>query len=125
MKALALSPAAEADIDKIWDYTDSRVNPYTVKIGQEMLSKHGRLLTALENHFGVDKHVLLAIWSMESNYGAALERPDRLHNVPRSLATLAYADRKRAKFARTRRDIELQQQELLQKALLEEHQLSL
>lgn len=31
----------------------------------------------------------------------------------------------RAKFARTRRDIELQQQELLQKALLEEHQLSL
>jgi hypothetical protein len=31
----------------------------------------------------------------------------------------------RAKFARTRRDIELQQQELLQKALLEERQLSL
>lgn len=86
---------------QIWDYLDSRVNPYTVKIGQEMLSKHGRLLTALENHFGVDKHVLLAIWSMESNYGAALERPDRLHNVPRSLATLAYADKKRAKYART------------------------
>jgi membrane-bound lytic murein transglycosylase B len=86
---------------QIWDYLDSRVNPYTVKVGQEMLAKHGRLLTALENHFGVDKHVLLAIWSMESNYGAALERPDRLHNVPRSLATLAYADRKRAKFART------------------------
>ncbi len=31
----------------------------------------------------------------------------------------------RAKFARTRRDIELQQQELLQKAMLEERQLSL
>ncbi|MFN3635896.1 MAG: lytic transglycosylase domain-containing protein, partial [Rhizobium rhizophilum] len=86
---------------QIWDYLDSRVNPYTVKIGQEMLAKHGRLLTSLENHFGVDKHVLLAIWSMESNYGAALERPDRLHNVPRSLATLGYADPKRAKFART------------------------
>lgn len=86
---------------EIWDYLDSRVNPFTVKVGQEMLAKHGGLLNALEKHFGVDKHVLLAIWSMESNYGAALERPDRLHNVPGSLATLAYADKKRAKYART------------------------
>src|SRR5690606_21582872 len=49
---------------QIWDYLDSRVNPYTVRIGREMLSKHGRTLAALERHFGVDKHVLLAIWSM-------------------------------------------------------------
>ncbi|QLF68116.1 lytic murein transglycosylase [Peteryoungia desertarenae] len=86
---------------EIWDYLDSRVNPYTVRVGQEMLAKHGRTLDAIERHFGVDKHILLAIWSMESNYGAALERPDRLHNVPRSLATLAYADKRRAKYART------------------------
>jgi len=85
----------------IWDYLDSRVNPYTVGIGQDMLRQHGRTLNALEKHFGVDKHVLLAIWSMESNYGAVFEKPDRLHSVPRALATLAYADEKRAKFART------------------------
>src|SRR5690606_40414091 len=30
-----------------------------------------------------------------------LEKDDRLHYVPRALATLAYADKKRAKFART------------------------
>ncbi|WP_250957832.1 lytic murein transglycosylase [Rhizobium sp. CG5] len=86
---------------QIWDYLDSRVNPYTVKIGREMLAKHGRTLSALEKHFGVDKHILLAIWSMESNYGAVLEKDDRLHHVPTALATLAYADPKRAKFART------------------------
>ncbi|MCJ8521297.1 membrane-bound lytic murein transglycosylase B [Pseudorhizobium tarimense] len=86
---------------QIWDYLDSRVNPYTVKIGQEMLHRHGRTLAALENHFGVDKHVLLAIWSMESNYGAVLEKPDRLHHIPQALATLAWGDPKRAKFART------------------------
>ncbi len=85
---------------RIWDYTDSRVNPYTVGIGREMLARHGKTLAAIERHFGVDKHILLAIWSMESNYGAVLEKPDRLHNVPRALATLAYADKKRAKFAR-------------------------
>ncbi|WLR91777.1 lytic murein transglycosylase [Shinella zoogloeoides] len=86
---------------KIWDYLDSRVNPYTVRIGREMASKHARTLAALERHFGVDRHILLAIWSMESNYGAVLEKDDRLHYVPRALATLAYADKKRAKYART------------------------
>ena len=86
---------------KIWDYLDSRVNPYTVRIGREMAAKHGRTLAALERHFGVDRNILLAIWSMESNYGAVLQKDDRLHYVPRALATLAYADRKRAKYART------------------------
>ncbi|HXV30751.1 MAG TPA: lytic murein transglycosylase [Sinorhizobium sp.] len=86
---------------KIWEYIDSRVNPYTKRIGQEMAAKHGRTLDAIERHFGVDKTVLLAIWSMESNYGAILQKDDRLHYVPRALATLAYADPKRAKYART------------------------
>lgn len=85
---------------QIWDYLDSRVNPYTVKIGREMAAKHGSTLNAVERHFGVDKNILLAIWSMESNYGAALEKPERLHHVPQALATLAWGDPKRAKFAR-------------------------
>ena len=85
----------------IWDYLDSRVNPYTVGIGQDMLRQHGRTLAAIEKHFGVDRHILLAIWSMESNYGAVFDKPDRLHNVPRALATLAYADKRRSKYART------------------------
>ncbi|AFL53804.1 membrane-bound lytic murein transglycosylase B [Sinorhizobium fredii] len=86
---------------KIWEYIDSRVNPYTRRIGQEMAAKHARTLDSLERHFGVDRTILLAIWSMESNYGAVLQKDDRLHYVPRALATLAYADPKRAKFART------------------------
>ncbi len=86
---------------QIWDYVDARVNPYTVRIGREMARKHAGTLQAIERHFGVDKNILLAIWSMESNYGAILEKEDRLHYVPRALATLAYADPKRAKFART------------------------
>ena len=85
----------------IWDYLDSRVNPYTVGIGQDMMRQHGRTLAAIEKHFGVDRHILLAIWSMESNYGAVFDKPDRLHSVPRALATLAYADKRRSKYART------------------------
>jgi membrane-bound lytic murein transglycosylase B len=85
---------------KVWEYLDSRVNPYTVKIGREMAARHGSTLNAIERRFGVDKHILLAIWSMESNYGAVLERPDRLHHVPQALATLGWGDPKRARFAR-------------------------
>lgn len=85
----------------VWDYMDSHVNPYTARIGQNMASKYATTLAAIERHFGVDRNILLAIWSMESNYGAILEKEDRLHYVPQALATLAYADPKRAKFART------------------------
>jgi membrane-bound lytic murein transglycosylase B len=86
---------------KIWEYLDSRVNPYTVRIGREMAVKHRNTLAALERHYGIDRNILLAIWSMESNYGAVLEKPDRLHHVPQALATLAWGDPSRAKFART------------------------
>jgi membrane-bound lytic murein transglycosylase B len=86
---------------RIWEYLDSRVNPYTVGVGRDMLRKRSRMLDAIEAHFGVDKHVLLAIWSMESNYGQVLDKPERLHNVPRALATLAYIDKRRARYART------------------------
>ncbi len=85
---------------KIWDYVDSRVNPYTVEIGRKMAARHAKTLDAIQRRFGVDKSILLAIWSMESNYGAVLTKDDRLHYVPRALATLAYADPKRAKFAK-------------------------
>ncbi|MBO6637473.1 MAG: lytic murein transglycosylase [Roseitalea sp.] len=87
--------------DEAWQYIDARVNERTVANGQDMLRKHRRLLDRIERSTGVSKHIILAIWSMESSYGEALTQPGRLHYVPRALATLAYADRRRAKFARS------------------------
>jgi len=84
----------------IWDYLDSRVNAYTVKSGAEAEAKYMRALGAIESHFGVDRNVLVAIWSMESNYGAVLAKTEKLHYVPQALATLAYADPKRANYAK-------------------------
>jgi membrane-bound lytic murein transglycosylase B len=85
---------------QIWDYLDSRVNPYTVDVGRKMATKYGSTLRSLEQHFGVDRNIMLAIWSMESNYGAVLAKEEKLHYVPRALATLAYADPKRANYAK-------------------------
>jgi len=86
---------------EIWDYLDARVNSLSIAKGKEVAKHHAGTLDAVEAKFGVKKSVLLAIWSMESNYGTILDKTDRLHYVPRALATLAYGDPKRGKFART------------------------
>ena len=85
---------------KVWDYFDSRVNDFTVAKGREMLRKHGATLEKIERESGVSKEILLAIWSMESSYGAIFEKRKLLHDPVRALATLAYADKRRAKFGR-------------------------
>ncbi len=86
---------------EIWDYLDARVNPRSVDDGRIMAGVYGKTLQEVEARFGVETSVLLAIWSMETSYGAALLRSHRLHYVPLALATLAYGDKRRQKFART------------------------
>ena len=85
---------------EIWDYLDMRVNSRSIDKGHVLATVYSAILDEIEARFGVDSSVLLAIWSIESSYGAALKRPERLHYVPRALATLAYADDRRRKFAR-------------------------
>jgi membrane-bound lytic murein transglycosylase B len=86
--------------DTIWDYLDNRVNEDSVRDGRQAEAQLKPWLDRIEARFGVDRDVLLAIWSMESNYGRILERQDVMKSVPQALATLAYMDPKRAKFAR-------------------------
>ncbi len=86
---------------KIWDYMDNRITDSALEKGLEMKAKYANWLNLIEQKYGVNQHILLAIWSMETSYGAALTREGALRNVPRSLATLAYLDKRRAKFARS------------------------
>lgn len=86
---------------KIWDYLDQRVRESIIAEGQELKTKYRPWLDKIEKKYGVDRHILLAIWSMESSYGAALKKEGRLHSVAGALATLAYADKRRKKFARS------------------------
>jgi len=85
----------------VWDYFDNRVHDQSVAVGREMARKYAGVLSKIEARFGVDRHILLAIWSMESNYGEILKNDKVMRSVVRSLSTLAYADKRRAKFART------------------------
>lgn len=85
----------------VWDYFDNRVHENSVTVGRQMARQWKPWLDRIEARYGVDRHILLAIWSMESNYGEILKNDKVMRNVVRSLSTLAYADKKRAKFART------------------------
>lgn len=98
LKKAAYQPEFTA---KIWDYIDARVNTLSAEKGQKMDRFYSRTLGAVSEKFGVRRSVLLAIWSMESNYGDILKKTDRLHYVPRALATLGFGDSKRGKFARS------------------------
>ena len=78
---------------QIWDYLDSATSPTRVSNGTTAMRKHARVLDNIEARYGVDKHVVAAIWGVESAYGAT--RGD----VPviEALATLAY-DGRRGRF---------------------------
>jgi membrane-bound lytic murein transglycosylase B len=87
--------------DTNWNYFDNRVNDGSILEGRENAAKYASTLNAIEKRFGVSRNILLAIWSMETNYGRIMENMEVMRPVVRSLATLAYADKKRAKYARS------------------------
>jgi membrane-bound lytic murein transglycosylase B len=78
----------------IWDYLDRAVSDDRIAHGLKALEKHGDLLAQIEARFGVDRFTVLAIWGLESAYGAV--RGD----VPTvsALASLAYEGRRGAFF---------------------------
>jgi membrane-bound lytic murein transglycosylase B len=85
----------------VWDYFDNRVHDESIAVGRQMARQWKPWLDRIEQRYGVSRYILLAIWSMESNYGDTLKNEKAMRNVVRSLATLAYADPPHAKYART------------------------
>jgi membrane-bound lytic murein transglycosylase B len=77
-----------------WDYLDILVNDARIANGRQMLALHKDAFDAVENKYGVDRHIVAAIWGVETNYGTlAGDRP-----VIRSTATLACVGRRQAYF---------------------------
>lgn len=74
----------------IWEYLDTMVSDERVENGIYQFIDWRHLLAQLEAHYGVSRYVILAIWGMESAYGAVLENPNIVKSTIRSLATLAY-----------------------------------
>jgi len=80
----------------IWQYIDKAVSTTRIKKAQKALVQHKRLFDSLYKKYGVPAEIIIAIWAMESDFGANYGNM----SVIRSLATLAYAG-KRKEFAQT------------------------
>ena len=65
----------------MWDYFDNRVQEESVADGRAMAGKWKPWLDRIEARFGVDRTFLLAIWSMETNYGEILKNDKVMRNV--------------------------------------------
>ena len=87
-------------VKPIWEYLDAAVTDARITTGRGKLVEWSPLLDALEHSFGVDRHILVAIWGVESSYGAVLDDLAIVRPVIRSLATLACGDQGRASFWR-------------------------
>lgn len=84
----------------IWDYLDDMAAESRIATGRDMLVRHRALLDRIEATYGVDRHVVVAIWGMESSYGAILRDPTKVKNVVRALATLGWRGGSRAAYGR-------------------------
>lgn len=78
----------------IWDYLDRAVSPTRIAAGMAALQTYEDLLDRIEARYSVDRQILVAIWGLESNFGAV--RGDV--PVVAALATLAATNRRGAYF---------------------------
>jgi lytic murein transglycosylase len=69
------------------DYVNSIASPQRAAIGVRKEAEWRTTLAAVEKKFQVERWIIVAIWGMETSYGALKDKWD----VVRSLATLAFA----------------------------------
>jgi membrane-bound lytic murein transglycosylase B len=94
--SIAASNANQPEFSRpVWAYLDSAVSARRVKDAQVMLGRYGAVLDQIAAQYGVPKQVLVAIWGMETDFGADAGGM----NIFAALATLAY-DGPRMAYAR-------------------------
>lgn len=75
----------------VWDYLSGAVSESRIARGRRQLAANAPLLHAIERQYGVPREILVAIWGMETDYGASFGG----FEVVEALATLAYDSRRR------------------------------
>ncbi|MEP3049503.1 MAG: lytic murein transglycosylase [Roseibium sp.] len=90
-KVIRFSTSQPEHKTEIWDYMAFLVDVERIEDGKKNLKKHRKTLAAIEKRYGVDRHVVLAVWGIESDYGQF--RGD--FYTPHALANLVCKGQKR------------------------------
>ena len=94
-RVIALDRSQKAFRKSFEQVAAERITRARLDLGARMLNRHARVLDAVERQFGVPRQIVVAIWGLETDYGANTGTMATL----RALATLAY-DCRRAEFFR-------------------------
>jgi lytic murein transglycosylase len=78
-----------------WQYINRRVSDWRIRAGKEVAREHGALLARVEREYGVDRHLLLALWGVESAYGDSIVQQKYMRPVFPALAALAWGEPRR------------------------------
>jgi lytic murein transglycosylase len=78
----------------VWDYLDLLVSEERIQKGRAILARHRAIFDEVEKAYGVDRHFIVAIWGIESDYGKDIGE----RSVLRSTATLACIGRRQDYF---------------------------
>ena len=75
----------------LWDYLDGAVSEARVANGRAALARHADTLARIERRYGVEAEVVVAVWGLETAYGAMRGSTD----IIGAMATLAFEGRRR------------------------------
>ena len=75
-------------------YRNTRADNYRIMIGRKELKKHKAILSEISRRYGVSECFITSLWGLESSYGRFMGS----FPVIKSLATLAYDNRRSAFF---------------------------
>jgi lytic murein transglycosylase len=95
MKVLELMGNQPEFKTPVWDYLATLVDDQKVREGRAMLAKHASTLAAIEQAYGVDRHTVVAVWGVESDFGALVTGGRFL---PQALSTVACLGSRRRDF---------------------------
>jgi membrane-bound lytic murein transglycosylase B len=94
LRIMDLMDAQPEFTKSVWDYLDILVSDARLAKGKEVLAKYKPQFDAMEKAYGVDRHIIAAIWGIESNFSTQIG--DR--SVLQSTATLSCIGRRQAYF---------------------------
>jgi lytic murein transglycosylase len=94
LRIMELLDAQPEFTKSMWDYLDILVTEDRIEKGRAVLAKYAPQFDAVERAYGVDRHVIAAIWGVETNYGTQVGGKP----VLRSTATLACVGRRQSYF---------------------------
>jgi membrane-bound lytic murein transglycosylase B len=84
--------------EQLWQYLNRRVSDWRIITGKEKAKENAALLGRIERDYGVDRHIMLALWGIESSYGDVIDNPKYMRPVIPALAALAYGEPRRRRY---------------------------